>query len=84
MSENWWECGLAIAFSCVPSQVTPLIFRIQKGLGGSLDSPISAIYALLFDKLQALLGSEFGLVDAVADSDSTVGASGDEEAGVFR
>jgi hypothetical protein len=62
----------------------PIIFQIQKGLGGSLDSPISTTYALLFDKPQDLLGSEFGLVDAVADTDSPVGASGDEESGVVR
>jgi hypothetical protein len=36
---------------------------------------------LLFKKLQALFGSEFGLVDAVAYPDPAVGAAGEEETG---
>jgi hypothetical protein len=84
MSQNWWKCELAIDFSSVPSQAIPLIFRIQNVLGGSLDSLISATYTLLFDKPQDLFGSEFGLVDAVADPDPAIGAAGQEEAGILR
>lgn len=83
MFQNRWEFGLARDFSCVPSQTIPLIFRIHNGLRGSLDSPILSSYALLFDKLQALFGSEFCLVDAVADPDPSVGAARKEEAGEF-
>jgi hypothetical protein len=50
------------------------------GLKG-LDYPILSSYALLCDKLQALLGSEFRLVDAVAEADPSIGAARQVEAG---